>query len=102
MPKHIHFLGIAGIGVSALAQLAQARGIQVSGSDPNANSAANPAVARLAAGGAKLYTTHVAENLADDVDLVVAWQRLRTRTRKSGRRGSATFPLSRGRSFWGD
>ncbi len=71
-PKHIHFLGIAGIGVSALAQLAQARGIQVSGSDPNADSAANPAVARLAAGGAKLYTTHVAENLADDVDLVVA------------------------------
>ena len=71
-PQHIHFLGIAGIGVSALAQLAQARGIQVSGSDPNADPAQNPAVARLAAGGAKLYTTHKAENLAEDVDLVVA------------------------------
>ena len=71
-PKHIHFLGIAGIGVSALAQLAQARGIQVSGSDPNADPAHNPAVARLAAGGAKLYTTHEAGNLADDVNLVVA------------------------------
>lgn len=71
-PNHIHFLGIAGIGVSALAQLAQARGIQVSGSDPNADPAQNPAVARLAAGGAKLYTTHKPENLADDVDLVVA------------------------------
>lgn len=55
-----------------MAQLAQARGIQVSGSDPNADPAANPAVARLAAGGAKLYTAHKAENLADDVDLVVA------------------------------
>lgn len=72
LPKHIHFLGIAGIGVSALAQLAQARGTQVSGSDPNADPAHNPAVARLAAGGAKLYTTHTAENLSDDVDLVVA------------------------------
>lgn len=71
-PEHIHFLGIAGIGVSALAQLAQARGIVVSGSDPNADPAHNPAIARLAAGGAKLYTTHQAENLADDVDLVVA------------------------------
>ncbi len=70
--QHIHFLGIAGIGVSALAQLAQARGIQVSGSDPNADPALNPAVARLAAGGAKLYTAHKPENLADDVDLVVA------------------------------
>ena len=72
MPKHIHFLGIAGIGVSALAQLAQARGIQVSGSDPNADPVNNPAIARLALGGAKLYTAHQAENLADDVDLVVA------------------------------
>ena len=71
-PKHIHFLGIAGIGVSALAQLAQARGVRVSGSDPNAYPDHNPAVARLAAGGATLYTTHQAENVAEDVDLVVA------------------------------
>ncbi len=71
-PKHIHFLGIAGIGVSALAQVAQARGIQVSGSDPNADPAANPAIARLAQGGAMLYRDHKAANLAADVDLVVA------------------------------
>lgn len=71
-PTHIHFLGIAGIGVSALAQVAQARGIQVSGSDPNADPAANPAVARLLLGGAKLYRDHKAANLAKDVDLVVA------------------------------
>ena len=69
---HIHFLGIAGIGVSALAQLAQAQGIRVSGSDPNAHPDKNPAIARLQAGGATLYTTHQAENIAPDVDLVVA------------------------------
>ena len=71
-PTHIHFLGIAGIGVSALAQIAQARGIRVSGSDPNADPAANLAVERLHAGGATLYRDHKAGNLAADVDLVVA------------------------------
>ena len=71
-PNHIHFLGIAGIGVSALAQLAQARGIRVSGSDPNADPEHSPAIARLQAGGAVLYTNHNADNLAPDVDLVVA------------------------------
>lgn len=71
-PKHIHFLGIAGIGVSALAQVAQARGIRVSGSDPHADPAVNPAIARLAQGGAVLYRDHKADNLANDVDLVVA------------------------------
>ena len=71
-PQHIHFLGIAGIGVSALAQVAQARQIRVSGSDWNANPDENPAVARLLSGGATIYPNHRAENLANDVDLVVA------------------------------
>ena len=71
-PQHIHFLGVAGIGVSALAQVAQARRIRVSGSDLHANPDENPAIARLLAGGATIYQTHDAGNLADDVDLVVA------------------------------
>lgn len=71
-PKHIHFLGIAGIGVSALAQAALARGIQVSGSDPHADPESNPAIQRLQAGGATVYNRHDAANLAEDVDLVVA------------------------------
>lgn len=70
-PRHIHFLGIAGIGVSALAQVAQARGISVSGSDLSASPEDNPAMARLLAGGATIYPNHKTENLADDVDLVV-------------------------------
>jgi UDP-N-acetylmuramate--alanine ligase len=72
LAQHTYFLGVAGIGVSALAQVALARGSRVSGADPNADAAANPAVARLAAGGATLYREHRAENLAADVDLVVA------------------------------
>ena len=71
-PRHIHFLGIAGIGVSALAQVAQARGVRVSGSDLCADPDENPAIARLLAGGAAIHQNHAAENLADDVDLVVA------------------------------
>jgi len=70
--KHIYFLGIAGIGVSALAQLAQARGVRVSGADPAADPKSVPAVARLLANGAGIYTVHTAANLAADVDLIVA------------------------------
>lgn len=70
--NRIHFIGIGGIGVSALAQLAQAQGVPVSGSDPNANPASNPAIARLIAGGATTYTLHRKENLAQDVRTVVA------------------------------
>ena len=70
--QHIHFLGIAGIGVSALAQVAAARGVRVSGSDPGADPHEVPAIARLLAQDARIYRTHRAENLADEVDLVVA------------------------------
>jgi UDP-N-acetylmuramate--alanine ligase len=72
MAGHIYFLGIAGVGVSALAQLALARGVRVSGADPHAVPEQNPAVARLSAGGAALYREHRETNLAPDVDLVVA------------------------------
>ena len=70
--QHIHFLGIGGIGVSALAQLAIARGALVSGSDTNTDLAANPALARLARAGAVIYHGHNATNIADSVSLVVA------------------------------
>src|SRR5262245_58040995 len=72
LPERIHFIGIGGIGVSALAQVAQARGCRVSGSDPNANAETNPAVARLLAGGATIFREHHAENVPDATELVVA------------------------------
>lgn len=71
LPDSIHFLGIAGIGVSALAQVAQARGCRVSGSDPNADPEQNPAIARLTAGGATVFREHRAENLPEETRLVV-------------------------------
>lgn len=64
-------MGIAGVGMSALAQLAQARGCAVSGSDPGAHPDRNPAVARLLAGGARLFCQHRAENVPDTTGLVV-------------------------------
>ena len=68
----IHFIGIAGIGVSALAQLALAKGSTVSGSDPGADPAGNPAIARLKDHGATIFRTHDAANLPEKLDLVVA------------------------------
>ena len=68
----IHFLGIAGIGVSALAQVAQARGVRVSGSDSGGGVLDNPAIQRLVRGGATVFEGHRAENLPADTALVVA------------------------------
>jgi UDP-N-acetylmuramate--alanine ligase len=64
MQDFIHFIGIGGIGVSALAQMAQARGARVSGSDTGADPASNPALARLIEGGAIYYCGHCRENIA--------------------------------------
>ncbi|HZO91051.1 MAG TPA: UDP-N-acetylmuramate--L-alanine ligase [Chthonomonadaceae bacterium] len=70
--EHLHFLGIGGIGVSALAQVALARGARVSGSDPHADPQTNPAIRRLLEQGATLYTEHRPANLSEEVSLVVA------------------------------
>jgi UDP-N-acetylmuramate--alanine ligase len=68
----IYFLGIAGIGVSALAQLAQARGVHVSGADPAADPGSNPAIHRLLDSGARIYVHHSADNLEPGTSLIVA------------------------------
>jgi UDP-N-acetylmuramate--alanine ligase len=70
-PKHIYFIGIGGISVSALAQVALAQGTRVSGSDRRVDLDQNPALARLQRSGAELFEGHDAANLAEDVDLVV-------------------------------
>ncbi len=62
MPAKIHFIGIGGIGVSALARLYKSRGFQVSGSDI-ARSEITDALARE---GIKISIgTHRASNLGD-------------------------------------
>jgi UDP-N-acetylmuramate--alanine ligase len=66
--KKIHFIGIGGIGVSAIARMFLARGVEVSGSDIDESEITR----ELEEKGAKIfYGEHKAENLADDVDLVV-------------------------------
>jgi len=54
--KHWHFVGIGGIGMSALAQMALARGIRVSGSDRGRHGRENAALfAALERQGAQLF-----------------------------------------------
>lgn len=65
--EHIHFIGIGGAGLSALAQVMLGRGYQVSGSDP---AAPNAILTALAARGAKIFSKHEAQNIAG-ADLIV-------------------------------
>ena len=63
---HYHFLGIGGVGMSALAELLHRRGVRVSGSD----SAASPTLERLAALGIPVTVGHDSGAL-NGVDAVV-------------------------------
>jgi UDP-N-acetylmuramate--alanine ligase len=65
--KKIHFIGIGGIGVSALARLFRARGAEVSGSDR----ADFDGVKDLENRGIKVYTKHAAENISAGTEAVV-------------------------------
>jgi UDP-N-acetylmuramate--alanine ligase len=64
--KKIHFIGIGGIGVSALAKYYLEKGVSVSGSDLVSSKIID------ALKGAEIYIgEHKASNLAEDVDLVI-------------------------------
>jgi len=65
--KHIFFIGIGGISMSALAKLMLNKNIKVSGSDRNNSEL----LQKLQRDGAKIYFGHKAENIDDTVDLVV-------------------------------
>lgn len=64
--KNVHFIGIGGISMSALAHILLARGIKVSGSDRNETEI----VKRLMDDGADITIGHFAENIKNP-DLVV-------------------------------
>ena len=64
--KHIHCIGIGGIGLSALAEIFIARGFKVSGSDIKENEITD----RLIRNGASVYLGHRAKNVSG-ADLVV-------------------------------
>lgn len=63
----IHFIGIGGIGVSALAQYYLAKGYLISGSDLQESEITK----FLRKKGAKIFIGHRAENLPDNTNLVI-------------------------------
>jgi UDP-N-acetylmuramate--alanine ligase len=65
--KRIHFIGIGGIGMSALAQLLKSKGITISGSD-GVQSGIIDSLSKL---GTSINIGHDARNITDDVDCVV-------------------------------
>ncbi len=65
--KKAHFVGIGGIGMSALAQLMLEHGVVVSGSDREES----PVTELLESKGVRVMTPQVAENVPEDADLVV-------------------------------
>ena len=65
--KHIHFIGIGGISMSGLAELMLQNGFKVSGSDSGQSSITD----NLSALGAKICYPQAAENISDEIDMVV-------------------------------
>jgi UDP-N-acetylmuramate--alanine ligase len=64
----VHFIGIGGAGMSGIARIMLARGVQVSGTDRRDS----PALRALAALGARVEVGHQAEHLGDAVTVVVS------------------------------
>jgi UDP-N-acetylmuramate--alanine ligase len=64
----VHFVGIGGAGMSAIARIMLARGTQVAGSD----SAASAVLDELAALGARVYAGHAAGQVGDADTVVVS------------------------------
>jgi UDP-N-acetylmuramate--alanine ligase len=65
--KRIHFIGVGGIGMSALARLCLHEGKEVSGSDRSSS----PITDALETEGVIFYATQVASNISPEIDLVV-------------------------------
>ena len=63
-----HFIGVGGVGMSAIATILAARGVAVSGSDQ----ADGPVVARLRQAGVTVHIGHRAENIAQARSVVIS------------------------------
>lgn len=64
---NIHFIGIGGISMSALAEICINKGYKVSGSDANESYLLD----KLRSQGATIFIGHEKEHLSDDVDMVI-------------------------------
>ena len=65
--KKIHFIGIGGVGVSAIARMARLKGIKVTGSDISTNHMTE----RIKKIGGKVFIGHKKENLSPNTNMVV-------------------------------
>ncbi|MBT5808347.1 UDP-N-acetylmuramate--L-alanine ligase, partial [Candidatus Uhrbacteria bacterium] len=65
--SRVHFVGIGGIGMSAVAKWMLHKEIKVTGSDMHASAITHD----LALRGAKFFSGHSVENLSEDVQLLV-------------------------------
>ena len=63
--KHIHFVGIGGIGMSAIAQVLHKKGFKISGSDLSQN----PIVKKLKK-KMKIFSSHNSDNI-NNADIIV-------------------------------
>lgn len=66
--KHIHFIGICGKGMSALALMMKEKGFIVTGSDEGSY---EPIASHLRGNGIDFATSHSAENIPSDADTIV-------------------------------
>ena len=64
---NIHFIGIGGISMSALAEICLNKKYNVSGSDMHGSELTQ----KLESQGAKIFIGHAKENISDDIDIVV-------------------------------
>ena len=64
--KNVHFVGIGGIGMSAIAEILHSKGFKVSGSDINQNLITS----RLKKMGIKVYSQHTAKN-TENANIIV-------------------------------
>lgn len=66
-PIHVHFIGIGGISMSGLAEILLNENFTISGSDAKES----PLTKQLVKKGATLYYGQTADNISDDIDLVI-------------------------------
>ena len=66
-PLAVHFIGIGGISMSGLAEILLGEGFRISGSDSHETELTD----HLAAGGARIAYGQRAENITDEIELVV-------------------------------
>jgi UDP-N-acetylmuramate--alanine ligase len=95
---HVHYIGIGGVGMSGLASIDLARGVRVSGSDPQQNASTD----RLKAAGANLYSSQLAENiLAEKPDLVVFSAAIRNDNPELQAASNANIPVASRAAYLG-